>query len=157
MACFFTFNQWILSTSSSYKNSPLSFPFFKKYFILYFTSDSYAALTLNPLSANPTKFLAYRLCNLNSVLRVVLQKSYPKNFAKFTETRVLDRRVTRGWRGEVSPALFRRLEKIVLTFGKNALIMVIYGWSFSFKVQFIGVSEGKIRRFYPAGPFFFVL
>ena len=103
MACFFTFNQWIRSTSSSYKNSPLSFPFFKKYFILYFTSDSYAALTLNPLSANPTKFLAYRLCNLNSVLRVVLQKSFRKIYR---ETRVLDRRVTRGGRGGRSPLPF---------------------------------------------------
>ena len=39
---FLTCNQWIPSASSSYEN----FPFLKKYFILYFTSDSYAAMTL---------------------------------------------------------------------------------------------------------------
>ena len=127
MACFFTFNQWILSTSSSYKNSPLSFPFFKKYFILYFTSDSYAALTLNPLSANPTKFLAYRLCNLNSVLRVVLQKSYPKNFAKFTETRVLDRRVTRGGGGRSPLPFFGDWKKLYSLLGKMPWLWLSMG------------------------------
>ena len=40
---FLTCNHWILSTSFSYEN----FPFIKKYFILYFTSDSYAAMTLS--------------------------------------------------------------------------------------------------------------
>ena len=43
------------------------------------------------------------------------------------------RRVTRegggegGERGEVSPALFQKLEKSTLICGKNALIVVIYG------------------------------
>ena len=38
------------------------------------------------------------------------------------------RRVTRGGReGEVSPALFRKLEKSALIWGKNVLIVVIYG------------------------------
>ena len=39
---------------------------------------------------------------------------------------LLHRHVTRGG-GEVSPALFRNLEKSALILGKNVLIIVIYG------------------------------
>ena len=54
-----------------------------------------------------------------------------------------DIRVTRGGRGEVSPALFRNLEKSALILGKNALITVIYGLNFSFKMQLLRVSGRK--------------
>ena len=37
---------------------------------------------------------------------------------------------------------------------ENALIAVIYGLNFSFKVQFLKVSRIKSRRFFSAGPFF---
>ena len=47
------------------------------------------------------------------------------------------RRVTRGENeGEVSRAFFQKLEKSTLILGKNALIVVIYGLHFSFKMQF---------------------
>ena len=45
--------------------------------------------------------------------------------------------------GEVSPALFRKLEKSVLICGKNALIVVICGYNFSFKMKFLRVSRGN--------------
>ena len=50
------------------------------------------------------------------------------------------RRVTRGGEEEeVPPALFQKLEKSALILGKNALIVVIYGLNFSFKMQFLRV------------------
>ena len=65
------------------------------------------------------------------------------------------RRVTRGGEGggEVSPALFRKLEKSALIWRKNALIVVIYGYDFSFKMRFLRVSRGKICRFLACGIF----
>ena len=62
-----------------------------------------------------------------------------------------------GGKGEVSPALFLKLEKSALILGKNALIVVIFVINFSSKVQLLGVSRRKNWRFFPAGPFFFVL
>ena len=68
------------------------------------------------------------------------------------------RRVIRGGDGEeVSPALFRILEKSALIWRKNALIVVISGCNFSFKMKFLRVSRGKPIYFFPAGPFFLVL
>ena len=58
-----------------------------------------------------------------------------------------------GGRGKVSPALFRKLEKSVLIWRKNALIVVIYGYNFSFKMKFLRVSCGKTCRFLPCGAF----
>ena len=67
-------------------------------------------------------------------------------------------RVTRGGKGrEVSPALFRKLEKSSPILGKNALIVVIRGLSFSFKLQFLRVRGRKNWKFFPAGLFFLVL
>ena len=64
------------------------------------------------------------------------------------------RRVTRGGRGgEVSPVLFQKLEKSALIWGKNALVVVIYGLNFLFKMQFVRFSRRKSRRFFPPGPF----
>ena len=57
-----------------------------------------------------------------------------------------------------SPLPFlHKLEKSALILGKNALIAVIYGVNFSFKMQFLRVFRRKNRRFFPAWPFFFVL
>ena len=61
--------------------------------------------------------------------------------------------VTRGGRGEVSPALFRKLEKSALISRKNTLIVIIYGYNFSIKMKFLRVSWGKTRRFYAYGAF----
>ena len=62
--------------------------------------------------------------------------------------------VTRGGGGgEVSPALFRKLENSALIWRKNALIVVSYGYNFSFKTKFLRVSSGKTRRFFPCGAF----
>ena len=58
-----------------------------------------------------------------------------------------------GGGGEVSPAVFKKLEKIVLIWRKNALIVVIYGYNFSFKMKFLRVSRGKTCRFLPYGAF----
>ena len=58
------------------------------------------------------------------------------------------RRVTRGGEEEeVPPALFQKLEKSALILGKNALIVVIYGLNFSFKMQFLRVSRNKSGDF----------
>ena len=59
------------------------------------------------------------------------------------------RRVTRGGRGEASPALFRKLEKIVVIWRKNAQILVIYGYNFSFKMKF----QTKKPEIFPCGAF----
>ena len=59
--------------------------------------------------------------------------------------------------GEVSPALVKKLDKSALIWRKNALIVVIYGLNFSFKMQFLIVSRRKSQEFFPMAPFFFVL
>ena len=56
--------------------------------------------------------------------------------------------------GNVSLALFHKFEKRVLILGKNALIWVIYGLHFSFKMECLRVSRRKNRRFFPVQPFF---
>ena len=56
--------------------------------------------------------------------------------------------------GEVSPALFQKLEKSVEILGKNALIVAIYGLHFSCGLR---VSRTRNPKFYPVGPFFHVL
>ena len=61
--------------------------------------------------------------------------------------------VTTGGRGEVSPALFQKLEKSALILRKNALIVVIYGYNFSFKMRFLRVSREKNRIFFLCGAF----
>ena len=66
-----------------------------------------------------------------------------KNVLRSSGKSTSDIRVTRGERGDVSPALFRNLEKIALILGKNALITVIYGLNFSFKMQLLRVSGRK--------------
>ena len=58
------------------------------------------------------------------------------------------RRVTRGEEeGEVSRAFFQKLEKSTLILGKNALIVLIYGLNFSFKMPFSRVSRNEIGDF----------
>ena len=58
------------------------------------------------------------------------------------------RRVTRaGQGGEVSSALFQKLETSALILGKNALIVVIYGLNLSFKMHFLKVSRNKSKNF----------
>ena len=58
-----------------------------------------------------------------------------------------------GERGRRSPLPFSKIGKKC----PNAVIVVIYGLNFSFKIQFLRISTRKNRRFFPAGPFFFVL
>ena len=67
------------------------------------------------------------------------------------------RRVTRGGRGVGLPCPFSKIGKNCPNFGGNVVIAVIYWLNFSFKVQFLRVSRRKNRRFFHAGPFFFVL
>ena len=47
----------------------------------------------------------------------------------------------------------RKLEKSALIWRKNALIVVIYGYNFSFKMNFLRVSRKKNRRLFPCGAF----
>ena len=61
-----------------------------------------------------------------------------------------------NWKGrgeEVSPALFQALEKSALIWRKNALIVIIYGLNFSFKMKFSRISRRKKPRFFPCGAF----
>ena len=73
------------------------------------------------------------------------------------------RRVTRGGEKglgegeEVSSAFFQKLEKSAPFLGKNALIVVICGLTFSFKIQVLKVSRRKNRKFFSVKPFFLVL
>ena len=64
------------------------------------------------------------------------------------------RRVTRGGGGRSLLPFFENLKKCPNFFGGNALIEVIYGLNFSFKMQFSRVSKRKTQKFFPAGPFF---
>ena len=58
---------------------------------------------------------------------------------------------------EVFPALFQKLEKSALILRKNALIVIIFGLNYSFKMQFLRVSRRRNHIFFPAAPFFLVL
>ena len=68
------------------------------------------------------------------------------------------RPVNRGGRGEggVSPTLFQKLGKNALILGKNALIALLYGLNFLFKMQFLRVSRKKPGNF-PAGQNLFLV
>ena len=64
------------------------------------------------------------------------------------------RRVTRGGKvGEVSPALFQKLEKSALICGKKRPDCGHLRVKLSFKMQFLRVSRRKNRRFFPCGTF----
>ena len=67
------------------------------------------------------------------------------------------RRVTRGGRREVSPALFQNLKKSVLILGKNALTRFIYGFYFSFKMLVLAYIGKKSPKSLSAGPVFRML
>ena len=88
-------------------------------------------------------------------MSVVITYLFGESKDSFNNCSLIDgyRGVTRGGRGEVSPALFWKLEKSAPIWRKNALIVVIYGYNFSFKMRFLRVSRGKTRRFFPCGAF----
>ena len=65
-----------------------------------------------------------------------------------------NRHITRGGRGEVSLALFQKLEKSAPMLGKNALIVTIYGLNFSCSLKSF---QEKKTKFYHAGLFFHAL
>ena len=65
-----------------------------------------------------------------------------------------DRCVTRGGRGEVSPARIQNLNKSALILGKNALTRFIYGFNFSFKMLLQAHLGKKSLKYFSAGPFF---
>ena len=64
--------------------------------------------------------------------------------------------VTRGRKGEISPALSRKLEKRSLILGKSTLIVAIYLKHFSLKMHFLSFSRRSNPK-YPSGPVFLVL
>ena len=96
--------------------------------------------------------LCYSSLNVSSTVRDLKLKGMPK----YKQVRPRARNY-RGKGREVSPALFRKLEKSSPILGKNALIVVIRGLSFSFKLQFLRVRGRKNWKFFPAGLFFLVL
>ena len=62
------------------------------------------------------------------------------------------RRITRRVeRGEVSPALYQKLEKSPLIWRKIVLIVVIHGYNFSFKTRFLRVSRRINQKSFPCG------
>ena len=62
-----------------------------------------------------------------------------------------------GGGGKGLPCFFQKIGQKCPNSGKNALIMVIYGLNFSFKMQFLRVSRRKKQRFFATGPFVLVL
>ena len=68
-------------------------------------------------------------------MEVFCKDSALKIFATLTGKHFVDKRIAREGRGgEVSPALFWKLEESALNLENNVLITIIYGLSFSFKV-----------------------
>ena len=68
------------------------------------------------------------------------------------------RHVTRdGRRGGGLLYPFSKIEKSALILGKHALIVIICGLNFSFKIQYLRVCRRNIRGVFLAGPFFLVL
>ena len=72
---------------------------------------------------------------------------------KWAHNFISSRRPTRGGGGEDSPAISWKLEKSALIWRKNALIVVIYGWNFSFKMNLFWDSWQKYGRFFACGAF----
>ena len=60
-------------------------------------------------------------------------------------------------RGGGLPSPFSKIGKTCPNFGKNALIVAIFGLNFSFKMQYLRVFSRKNRISFPVGPFFLVL
>ena len=79
---------------------------------------------MNNYFINITKDLNLKLQTASNTMDIEEITSAFNNHVSIIE----DRGVT-GWggKGEVSPALFQKLEKSPLIWGKNALIVVIYG------------------------------
>ena len=59
--------------------------------------------------------------------------------------------------GAGPPYPFSKLEKRALILGKNAMIVVIYGLNFSFKMKFYGGLHEEKLEIFPCGSFFLVL
>ena len=61
-------------------------------------------------------------------------------------------RNSRG-RGGGFPCPFSKMGKKCPNWRKNSLIVAIYGYNFSFKMNFLRVSRGKTHKFFPCGAF----
>ena len=96
-------------------------------------------------------FITFHLYRFHSAFSCI-KTSYLRMLTKLPQARS-----QRGGRGEISPALFQKLEKSALILGKNALIIVIYGLNLSFKMQFLRVFRRKIRICFPTETFFLML
>ena len=77
------------------------------------------------------------------------------NEKHFVTNGVIQARNQRGRGREVSPALFQKFEKNALICGKKCPDCGHLWVKFSFKMQFLSVSQQKNRRFLPCGAFLF--
>ena len=75
------------------------------------------------------------------------------NYCNEDNSQLTIRRVTRGGEGEVSPALFQKLEKSPLICGKKCSDCGHLWVKFSFKMHILRVSRRKNRRFFPCEAF----
>ena len=96
--------------------------------------------------------ISQSICRANQLTRfnmlgTLVVRVLTKVIGKFCSFRICYKKVSsaklEGGGGQVSPALFQKLEKSVLILGKNSLIVVVYGVNFTFKTQFLRVCRRK--------------
>ena len=92
------------------------------------------------------------VCLMRNVGSILLRKSLLSIYESFLKP-LSETIIGRNF----PPALFQNLKKSALNLGKNALTRFIYGFNFSFKMQFQGYLGKKYPKFFPAGTFFRIL
>ena len=122
------------------------------YFLLIMLDYTNSALRKKQLITSNAEHLKGKSWNTKNI-------SFLFHYSKFSQQKYSTRSnyyrcVTRGRKGEISPALSRKLEKNSLILGKSALIVAIYWLNFSFKCIFKVFLGGKTRKFYLQGPSF---
>ena len=80
-----------------------------------------------------------------------------QSFQNMMGRNYIPKHVTRGERRTGLPCPFSKIGKRCPNLGKKCLDCVICVLNFSFKVHFLRVYRSKNRRFFPAGPFFFIM
>ena len=81
----------------------------------------------------------------------------PQSFQNMMGRSYIPKHVARRERGTGLPSPFSKIGKRCPNLGKKWLDCGHLCVNFSFKVHFLRVYRSKNRRFFPAGPFFFIL